>query len=78
MIEASSEAAGRSDSGAPFALTKRARLGGKGEEVIQTVPGFMFTLLGASTPDKFFKSLSSGNVSDGLLGRNIIISADPK
>ena len=72
------EATGQSDSSAPFALTKRARLGGKGEEVIQTVPGFMFTLLGASTPDKFFESLSSGNVSDGLLGRNIIISADPK
>ena len=72
------EATGQSDSSAPFALTKRSRQGLKGEEVIQTIPGFMFTLLGASTPDRFFESLSSGNVSDGLLGRNLIINADPK
>jgi hypothetical protein len=71
-------ATGQMDSSAPHALTKRSRQSVKGPEPVQTLPGFMFTLLGASTPGKFFESLTSGNVGDGLLGRPLIINADPK
>ena len=67
------------DNSAPFPLTKRARQAVKGElPPIQTVPGVMFTLLGASTVARFFDTLSEGNVSDGLLNRTLIIHAGPK
>jgi hypothetical protein len=75
----SRRAGGLGANSAPFPLTKRARQAVKGElPPIQTVPGVMFTLLGASTVARFFDTLSEGNVSDGLLNRTLIIHAGPK
>jgi hypothetical protein len=72
------EATGQQDSSPPFALTKRGRNGSKDLAPIQALNGILFTMLGASTPGKFFETLSNGNVSDGLLGRVLTINADPK
>jgi hypothetical protein len=72
-------ATGQMDNSAPHALIKRSRQGAKGgPEPVQTLPGFMFTMLGASTPTRFFDSILGENVGDGLLGRPLIIKADPK
>ena len=72
------EATGQQDDSAPFALTKRSRNGSRDAAPIQTLDGILFTMLGASTPKRFFETLSNGNVTDGLLGRVLTINADPK
>ena len=61
------ELSGQEDDSAPFALLKRARNGGGPVlNVVQEIPGASFTLIGASTPTKFYEALTGGVVADGF------------
>jgi hypothetical protein len=73
------ELSGQEDDSAPFALLKRARNGaGPVLNVVQEIPGASFTLIGASTPAKFYEALTGGVVSDGFLNRFLILEGDPQ
>ena len=74
------ELSGQEDDSAPFALLKRARNGGGNPvlNVVQEIPGASFTLIGASTPTKFYEALTGGVVADGFLNRFLILEGDPQ
>ena len=72
------ELSGQEIDSAPFALLKRSRQGTKDAPVVVEIPGASFTLIGASTPAKFYEALTGGAVSDGFLNRFLIINGDPQ
>jgi hypothetical protein len=72
------ELSGQEIDSAPFALLKRSRQGTKDAPVVLEIPGASFTLIGASTPAKFYEALTGGAVSDGFLNRFLIINGDPQ
>jgi hypothetical protein len=72
------ELSGQEIDSAPFALLKRSRQGTRDAPVVVEIPGASFTLIGASTPAKFYEALTGGTVSDGFLNRFLIINGDPQ
>jgi hypothetical protein len=73
------ELSGQESDSAPFALLKRARnSAGPVLNVVQEIPGASFTLIGASTPAKFYEALTGSVVSDGFLNRFLILEGDPQ
>lgn len=61
-----------------FGQTLQANIYSKKEDSVGVIESPAFTLLGESTPDRFYKIINENTISDGLLPRFLLIQYDGK